>query len=458
VRRVLSIIALAAAPLVPTAAPAAAEDPTCQGQTATIVGTEYGDTLYGTPGNDVVWLGGTAHETNGEQDRFEGGAGDDLVCQGGFGGARVDGGVGDDEVHFDGGGVSAEGGPGADTLVAPPGGRASLYGDEGDDVLLGGDANDVLEGGAGADRVVGGPGGDVLNEGPGSDVIEAGTGEDIVFYSADNNGNGFIDYVPDPVVVEVVAGTVRSGPDLDTVTDNECWVGTTQADTMTGSPGADCLRGAYGRGEDKIDAGEGDDFVAIYSGDVDAGAGDDTVEADYPLDEAADNDNDPIRTRITVAGGAGDDYVRAYAYRVTVAGGPGQDALDLTQLGFYVGRDSRTPSWRIDVPEGLVSGVPIEFDSRIEFSGFESYRGSSFDDLFRGSDGDDTFDGRNGSDVARGARGNDLLSGGNGRDVLDGGQGRDVLRGGSGRADFADGGDGRDRCSAERREECEAQS
>ena len=103
-------------------APAAAAEPTCFGEAATIVGTPDSDVLVGTSGPDViVGLGG--------DDVIEGRGGNDVLC----------------------------GGTGADGLVGSTGDDA-LSGDLGDDVLSGGSGNDLLLGRLGTDTCLQGPG------------------------------------------------------------------------------------------------------------------------------------------------------------------------------------------------------------------------------------------------------------------------------------------------------------
>ena len=92
---------------------------TCNGQPATIIGTEDDDDIPGTPGDDIiVGLGGN--------DRITGLAGNDLIC----------GGDGDDD----------------------------LIGGDGDDQLFGDVGNDVLEGDIGVDACDGGTGVDSADE------------------------------------------------------------------------------------------------------------------------------------------------------------------------------------------------------------------------------------------------------------------------------------------------------
>jgi Ca2+-binding RTX toxin-like protein len=440
--RALTLLLLfAGAPLALAVPTASAEEPTCQGLPATIIGTPYADTLYGTPGDDVVWLGGTElDDFYAATDEFDGGAGDDLVCQGGLGGVEVQTGEGDDEVRLEGGlpnlaQLDARGGPGADILVGPPGDNATLVGEDGDDVLTAGGGGGLLIGGAGADQITGGASNDRIWEGPGSDVIDAGGGHDDLRYSRSLNGSyPPSDFVPGPVQIDVATGTVQSGSDVDSVSGVECWTGTGMADTITGTSGADCLDGALGTGADTIDALEGDDQVSIYSGRVLGGPGDDAVNVIYPYDEPHDVDNDPVFTRVEVEAGPGDDVVRGHARHVETAGGSGRDTLDLPG---YIFQSDRRPMFLIDVPDGLVTVQRnLEFKTRAEFSGFEAYLGSGGDDVFRGSGKDESFRGGEGDDRALGGRGRDILVGNRGRDLADGGPGRDL-------------------CSAERRVNCE---
>jgi uncharacterized repeat protein (TIGR02543 family) len=95
---------------------------TCNGETATIVGTEGKDVLKGTPQADVIaGLGG--------KDQIKGRKGNDLVCAG----------AGKDKVV---------GGAGAD----------DLFGEGGADLLNGNKGNDHLNGGPGEDKCHGGSG------------------------------------------------------------------------------------------------------------------------------------------------------------------------------------------------------------------------------------------------------------------------------------------------------------
>ena len=100
----------------PPAPPASPTPSTCNGKTATIVGTEGGDQLSGTPAADVIAaLGGN--------DKVSGQAGNDTIC----------------------------GGAGKDTLKGGKG-NDKLFGEAGKDTLKGGPGKDKLKGGAGKDK------------------------------------------------------------------------------------------------------------------------------------------------------------------------------------------------------------------------------------------------------------------------------------------------------------------
>lgn len=102
-----------------------------------------------------------------QPERWNAGAGDDLV-RGGGGADRLSGAQGDDTLTGDRGNDTLAGGSGADLL----GGGA------GHDRLTGGGGNDRLFGGAGDDDLFGGTGRDILSGGSGNDILDGGAGDD----------------------------------------------------------------------------------------------------------------------------------------------------------------------------------------------------------------------------------------------------------------------------------------
>jgi Ca2+-binding RTX toxin-like protein len=177
----------------------------CDGEVASITGTDGDDVLVGTPGDDViVGFGG--------DDVIEGRGGDDVVCAG-YGNDVVRGEAGDDVIFggpgkdelrgvggndtvvgesgndnlFGGEGRDVvRGGPGADVILGQGWrdrlygnqGRDELYGGRGDDTLRGGRADDTVRGWIGDDVIFGGAGDDILDGGPGTDVVDGNAGND----------------------------------------------------------------------------------------------------------------------------------------------------------------------------------------------------------------------------------------------------------------------------------------
>lgn len=205
-------------PLVDGQADAVETNQTCEGQKATIVGTEGNDVVKLTPGRDVVvTLGGDDRVYNpadteqnhsvSDPQPFDPPANDDIVCLGEGNdyakGARavhggpgndsilraeeVYAGTGDDTVRNDGckkavvyleegtdrfrGFGSWDEGFDADNMGNSPYNKCKSANDEvhggpGDDVIFGGDGDDRLFGDAGKDELNGWMGKDVCNAGP----------------------------------------------------------------------------------------------------------------------------------------------------------------------------------------------------------------------------------------------------------------------------------------------------
>lgn len=139
----IAVLGLLSGVVALAASPAGAQDaPTCGGRTATIVGDDGNNRIFGTPGPDVIY-GGAG------RDRIFGGGGADVIC----------------------------GGPGAD-LIRGQKGKDIIFGDEGKDRLVGGQGADIIDGGRGNDRVRGGFGDDDLVTGAGDDTVSGESGVD----------------------------------------------------------------------------------------------------------------------------------------------------------------------------------------------------------------------------------------------------------------------------------------
>ncbi|MGI8738432.1 MAG: calcium-binding protein [Gammaproteobacteria bacterium] len=123
------------------------DEATCDGLTATIVGTAGDESLVGTSGPDVIQgLGGV--------DTIQGLAGDDVMC-GGDGNDTILSNRGNDRAFGEGGNDRVLGGIGVDEL---DGGANfdQLFGNEGNDEILGGAGRDNLDGGPQQDLCDGG--------------------------------------------------------------------------------------------------------------------------------------------------------------------------------------------------------------------------------------------------------------------------------------------------------------
>jgi len=113
----------------------------------------YGDTIYGTDGEDRL----RADEV---ETMIYGELGDDYLVGSNFG-DYLDGGDGHDKVRGFAGDDIVYGGAGNDTLHGNEG-HDQLIGGAGDDKLFADDGDDTLAGGAGADRMKGGAGADTF--------------------------------------------------------------------------------------------------------------------------------------------------------------------------------------------------------------------------------------------------------------------------------------------------------
>ena len=137
------------------------------------------------------------------------------------------------------------------------------------DVLIGGSGADTLNGSAGTDLLVGGDNNDTLNGGAGNDVLRGGAGndgidggdgtEDLIDFSDATAGTGI-----SLTLVQSTSDTTfntPSGTDLgtDKYKNIEGVIGTSSADTITGSDFNDIIRG--GGGDDTLNGGGGFDLI-----------------------------------------------------------------------------------------------------------------------------------------------------------------------------------------------------
>ncbi len=242
-RTALAGAALAAVTFI-AAAPASYEGPRCHGRIPEIVGSENADVLHGTPERDVIW--GDAGD-----DEITGSLGNDLIC-GGLGADLIHGGRGNDEADGGAGTDRVIGDLGDDKVMGGTGDADEVAGSLGIDSLNGGPGEfDLVHGDYGYDRMDGGPGnGDIASfvtkvaGGRGDGVwasLQAhkarGDGHDRLFRLESIEGSAF----RDTLIGSKVDNTINGGPGDDTIR------GGGGVDELVGGQGSDGCIGAKGR-------------------------------------------------------------------------------------------------------------------------------------------------------------------------------------------------------------------
>lgn len=397
--------------------PASGAASTCQGRTATIVGS--GHRVDGTEGADVI-------VTNGAQSVHARG-GDDLVC---ISGARTSPGLP----------VDVRAGDGNDVVDGTGSPKQPVYATLGSgvDTFLGGETHDAVfveypDAAGGVDTFRGGGGADSigLQTGPGAAVIDNAAG---IFTAAgqvlaawSEMEQFWVSNPPTPRSLTIIGSAA-----------DERVVDSTSASTFL-----------------DVDLGAGDDSWAGGVAPADGsrlagGAGRDRV---YLADTVADLDLDLGDGRLGVTGATSyvlpaTDFEDAdlFAQQVTLAGTDADNDLGLTACtGLVKARRGD------DEVERQYEGM---FESSIRCEESLTVLGGPGDDDLSGTRGDDRISGGSGDDLLRGGFGDDRLRGDGGRDRLFGQGDADRLVGGRGK-DLADGSKGRDTCRAERERTCE---
>lgn len=226
--------------------------------------------------------------------------------------------------------------------------------------------------------------------------------------------------------------------------------------TVDAGPGDDTIDASFLAGPSKLLGGPGRDTVT-YASRV-AGV---TVTLDDVAGDGAPGEGDDVGTDVeVVVGTAAADRLVGGPSADRLEGGNGADRLEGGGGGDHLvagpgcddvllGGDGDDVLVPYDIPCGIgqdVSGGAGR--DRIDLSGYDSPRYASLDDL--ADDGPDTEEARDNyrsdveelvggsaGDILVGSDGDDLLDGGGGDDLLDGGGGSDDLRGGAG-DDIAD--------------------
>lgn len=371
------------------------DTPRCHGRRATIVGTPGDDALRGTPSRDVIW-GGAGN------DEIAGSLGNDLIC-GGTGDDLIHGGRGNDELYGETGTDRVVGDLGDDKASGGAGEYDEVAGSLGIDMLNGGAGSfDLVHGDYGYDRMDGGPGEDDIASfatdvagGKGSGVWVSlaahkarGDGHDRLFRLEDIEGSAF----RDTLIGEKGDNRINGGPGDDTL------IGGGGTDELVGGQGSDGCQGAKSRtvscgkeeppkasayvqldrtkggggGLEIIGGGGPDEFTVAFDAESESfgvtaakgiaiGAG--CARVGNSPSQVACAANGPARW-LTADLGPGDDRFRAEgslagAQNVRVAGGLGDDVIkagaedDLLEAG--PGSDRLYGG---DGADGLVGGLP----------------------------------------------------------------------------------------------------
>ncbi len=449
-----------------------------------IVGTNYGDSLTGTAGDNTFWPlrgGGYISAVTSGPDYIDGRGGiDTLVLD--FSTTDVYG-----AVTLGTGGVSRAGlagQPSADgysftgverflitgTSKNDSLGSAFHNGTGWDDILYGLGGDDYLGGGMGGDRLYGGDGNDTisgqgLSSGPtysynvnGLDIFDGGPGDDLVENVA------FATFGLPPALGADAIMQLDGGPGFDTFSadfSNQTvpivWNDATPTDFtfangtyahgferlkhIVGGSANDSFTSTAGRFDNSFHGSGGDDTFSpgLGSDYVEGGPGTDTVIVDFSVNDTPDltgltNDGGQAIWRALVANGA---VKPDYLFYRTV------EALQITgtsKADAIIGTDGSDRLIGLGGNDTLFAGGGTSNSGADYIDGGDgndtirgAYNAPSIGDTLLGGAGDDSFLPRTGSDIVSGGPGNDTIngndfpSGGYGNDVFDGGDGDDLV-------------------------------
>lgn len=306
-------------------------------------------------------------------------------------------------------------------FVGSPDSAITVYGNDGDDIIFGGQVKgDILYGGNGNDilgtrtrhddgvydadvvtQLFGGNGYDKFIAGVVRETFTGGDGIDVLSY----------EYSTEGVTADLKTGEASGGHGRgDTFSEIENLTGSAAGDTLTGDDGANVLIG-WG-GDDRLDGGDGSDV--LYGDDGDdtllGGDGNDTLHGGLGAD--------------VLNGGAGIDTASYNLFQLHPKGG----AEQLIALGTGVEANLATGKAGDDTLEGIENLTGSHWDDRLTGDGGDNALvGGDGDDILNGGGGDDMLLGGAGDDELNGEGDDDWFSGGAGRNQIDGGGGRDTL-------------------------------
>jgi Ca2+-binding RTX toxin-like protein len=305
--------------------------------------------------------------------------------------------------------------------------RDVIWTGAGNDEVAARDGNDVVCLGRGHDRADGEDGVDVIEGDFGFDKLDGGRGDD------DLLGGPGPDQLRDSGAHD--SDTMAGGRGGDFVKGGEFLFGGGGNDTLLGEDGSDSIW--PGEGHDYVDGGAGPGDVVSYEfsdtaievdlslttafgshvygantdlNDVEGVTG--TELPDRILGDERDNEIRGLAGSDNLQGGAGNNVIEGGGGDDQMYGGAGSDLLSFT---------SSSNGVEADLSAGTADG-----DGQDLVSGFESIRGSSFDDRLTGDAEPNSLYGRHGANHLEGRAGDDTLVDGDG----DAGEGEDTCYGG----------------------------
>jgi Ca2+-binding RTX toxin-like protein len=367
------------------------------------------------------------------------------------------------------------GGGGDDTLVA--GDSGTVGGGDGDDTIVGGRSF------ANVTAVNGGNGDDTLASGTGSDNLTGGAGSNTLAYVSVRQGGinvvnrsaGVLARLPEPGATG--SGGTINGQEHDVIHDDiRTLIGSNFDDLLLGSNGIDTIVGAapVGTGNGVVDTPAGSDAIFGYGandtlvagdrGQVNGGAGDDTIVGGRSAAASALTVIHGALGNDTIVSGLGNDEIFGDAgSNILAYASVQQQGLDIVDRGTN-GVTATLPNTGSTATGGRTGGP--EHD--IIHSDITVLVGGNGNDVLNGNDlanqivgvappgtagvrpgpaGNDALVGNGGNDLLLGAEGNDFEAGGAGNDLLLGAAGADFLAGQTGTDNF-NAGDGDDRSFA----------
>jgi autotransporter family porin len=292
----------------------------------------------------------------------------------------------------------------------------TLNGNGSDNILTGAAANaTIINGGGGFDTLIGGNGNDTLNGDGDNDFISGGAGADAI-----NGGLGFdtANYSGSLAAVTINLGvTFQIGGEAqgDQLTSIERIVGSSFADSLTGSITNDTLEG--GGGADQLYGGEGSDTLFVDFDDtvIDGGNGTDyvSIAGDGTLTTALFSIENLFLVSTTNITMSGSLFSTGLSSTLAI-NGTGTITVNMNLSGNFISK----------LMTFIGNGVSLTVNGTAGTDVFKlgnaahSINAGNGTDQIKGGDRVDTINGGGDVDKINGAGGADILTGGAGNDVF----------------------------------------